>query len=293
MKKVILQSVLFSIAAFVSVQDALCQETKTGNSMLWSIVNPEAPSDTSYLFGTIHQIAQKDFAITDKIENAFGKSEVLITEIDLTDPGMFSQMMPRMMMSDGMTLDKIMSPEDYQALSKFMTENTGQPLAMYNDKKPFMAAMVVMNYFIDGTPASYDMTLTQMAQKQNFKIKGLETVAEQMDVLDKTPYDEQAEQLIEMINNVEKTRESFAAIVEAYKAEHLEELDKLLDENMEAIGEKADMLDERNIKWIPKIEEWIKENRCFIAVGAGHLPGELGLINLLREKGYEVNPVFE
>ena len=293
MKKVILQSVLFSIAALVSVQDAVSQETKIGNSMLWSIVNPKAPADTSYLFGTIHQISEKDFAITDKIEKAFGKSEVLITEIDLTDPKMFSEMMPRMMMTDGMTLEKIMSPEDYQALSKFMTENTGQPLAMYNDKKPFMAAMVVMNYFIEGTPASYDMTLTQMAQKQGLKIKGLETVAEQMDVLDKTPYKEQAQQLIEMIENVEKTKESFAEIVQAYKTEHLEELNKLLDENMESIGEKSTMIDDRNIKWIPTIEEATKENRCFIAVGAGHLPGELGLIKLLRDKGYHVNPVFE
>ena len=293
MKNVILRSVLFSIATLVSIQDAVSQETKTGNSMLWSIVDPKAPADTSYLFGTIHQISQKDFAITDKIKKAFEKSEILITEIDLTDPGMIAEMMPRMVMQDGMTLDKIMSEEDYQALNKFMMENTGQPLALYNDKKPFMAAMVVMNFFIEGTPASYDMTLTQMAQKEGMKIKGLETVSEQMDVLDKTPYKEQAEQLVEMINDVEKTKESFAAIVKAYKAEHLEELDKLLDENLEAATEKSAMIDDRNIKWIPELQEVIKNNRSFIAVGAGHLPGELGLISLMREKGYEVNPVFE
>ena len=293
MKKVILQSVLFSIATLVSVQDAISQETKTGNSMLWSIVDPKAPTDTSYLFGTIHQISQKDFAITDKIENAFAKSQVLMTEIDLTDPGMFAEMMPRLLMEDGMTLEKILGEEDYQMLSKFMTENTGQPIAMYNDKKPFMASMVIMNFFIEGKPASYDMTLTQMAQKRALKIKGLETVSEQMDVLDRTPYKEQAEQMLEMINNMEKTKESFEAIVKAYKAEHLEELDKLLDENIEMSDEKAAMLDERNIKWIPAIEGAIKENSTFIAVGAGHLPGELGLINLMRENGYEVNPIFE
>lgn len=284
---------LFSIAALLSVQDAVSQEVGVGNSMLWSIVDPKAPKDTSYFFGTIHQISQNDFAITDKIVNAFGKSEVLMTEIDLTDSGMMTEMMSRIMMQDGMTLDKLMSKEDYQALSKFMTENTGQSLAMYNDKKPFMAAMVVMNFFIEGTPASYDMVLTQMAQKQGLEIKGLETVAEQMDVLDKTPYEEQAEQLVEMISDVDKTKESFAAIVKAYKAENLEELDKLLDENLDGLSEKSAMLDDRNLKWIPTIQEAIKANRCFIAVGAGHLPGDLGLITLMRKKGYEVNPVFE
>ena len=293
MKNVILHSILFSIAALVRVQDAAGQETTTGNSMLWSIVNPIAPTDTSYLFGTIHQISQKDFEITGKIEKAIEKSEVLITEMDLTDPGMFSQMMPLMMMADGMTLDKIMSPEDYDALSAFMKEKTGQTLAMYNDKKPFMAAMVVMNYFIEGTPARYDVTLTQMAQKQGLNIKGLETIAEQMEVLDSTPYDEQAAQLIEMIRNEAETRASFAAIVKAYKAENLDELNDLLDENLETMGEKSAMLDDRNVKWIPKLDEWIKANRCFIAVGAGHLPGALGLITLLRNEGYEVSPVFE
>lgn len=293
MKNVILRSVLFSIATLVSVQDAISQDTKAENSMLWSIVDLKSPGDTSYLFGTIHQISQADFAITDKIQRAFGKSEVLITEIDLTDPGMMGEMMSRLMMPDGMTLDKILTKEDYEALSKFMIENTGQPLAFYNDKKPFMAAMAVMNFFIEGTPASYDMELTEMAKKSGVKIKGLETVAEQMDVLDKTPYKEQAEQLVEIISDIEKTKESFADIVKAYKAEHLEELDKLLEESMDGAADKSSMLDDRNIKWIPEIQESTKANRCFIAVGAGHLPGELGLINLLRKEGYEVKPIFD
>lgn len=292
MKKVILRSLLFSLATFVSVQNAVSQEAKVGNSMLWSVVDPKSPADTSYLFGTIHQISQKDFEITRKIQNAFDKSQVLITEIDLTDTGMVVEMMSRVIMEDGMTLDKLLTKEDYQLLSKFMIENAGLPLALYNDKKPFMAAMAIMNFFIEDAPASYDMVLTQMAQKQGLEIHGLETVAEQMDVLDQTPYKEQADQLIEMISNVEETKESYAQIVRAYKAEHLEDLQKLLDENMGAAGEKSAMLDDRNIKWIPKIQKVIEEKRCFIAVGAGHLPGEMGLINLLRDEGYEVNPIF-
>jgi len=292
MKKVILRSLLFSLATFVSVQNAVSQEAKVGNSMLWSVVDPKSPADTSYLFGTIHQISQKDFEITRKIQNAFDKSQILITEIDLTDTGMVVEMMSRVIMEDGMTLDKLLTKEDYQLLSKFMIENAGLPLALYNDKKPFMAAMAIMNFFIEDAPASYDMVLTQMAQKQGLEIHGLETVAEQMDVLDQTPYKEQADQLIEMISNVEETKESYAQIVRAYKAEHLEDLQKLLDENMGAAGEKSAMLDDRNIKWIPKIQKVIEEKHCFIAVGAGHLPGEMGLINLLRDEGYEVNPIF-
>jgi uncharacterized protein YbaP (TraB family) len=52
-----------------------------------------------------------------------------------------------------------------------------------------------------------------------------------------------------------------------------------------------DFLDVRNKNWIPVIESQIKVNSTFIAVGAAHLPGENGVINLLKMKGYTVEPV--
>ena len=52
------------------------------------------------------------------------------------------------------------------------------------------------------------------------------------------------------------------------------------------------MLDNRNLNWIPKLEDWMSKKSLFVAVGAGHLAGENGVIHLLRNKGYKVEPVF-
>jgi hypothetical protein len=50
-------------------------------------------------------------------------------------------------------------------------------------------------------------------------------------------------------------------------------------------------LTNRNKNWIPKIEEMIRSKKTFIAIGAGHLPGEEGVIDLLRKKGFIVKPI--
>jgi uncharacterized protein YbaP (TraB family) len=49
---------------------------------------------------------------------------------------------------------------------------------------------------------------------------------------------------------------------------------------------------DRNLAWIPIIEKSVKENKCFFAFGPAHLAGDVGIINLLKEKGYSVKPIF-
>lgn len=293
MKKNILSVAVLSIAVFVSVEGVVAQDSKLEDSMLWSIVNPKAPADTSYLFGTIHQISQKDFSLSDKIIEALNKSDALVTEIDLSNPDMIGEMMNRMTMKDGVTLEKLLSKKEYASLNGFMLEGAGESLSLYNDKKPFVTAMVVMDYYIEGSPASYDLVLTQMAISDSMKILGLETITQQMDVLDKMSYKEQAKYLMELVNESEKTKALFAEMVSAYKDERLTDLDKLLDENMQSEDEKKYMITDRNKNWAPMIEFLLLENKAFFAVGAGHLAGPTGLIYLLRGAGFEVEPVFE
>ena len=261
--------------------------------MLWSIVNPKAPADTSYLFGTIHQISQKDFSMSDKVVDALYKTEALVTEIDLSNPDMMGEMMSRITMKDGVTLDKLLSKKEYALLNGFMLEGSGQSLSLYNDKKPFVTSIALMNYFIEGTPASYDLVLTQMAINDSMKIFGLESVTQQMDMLDKMSYKEQAKSLMELVNESEKTKALFGEMVSAYKEERLTDLDELLDKNMHNETEKKYMITDRNKNWLPMIQNIIRNDKAFFAVGSGHLSGKLGVIYLLREAGFNVEPVFE
>lgn len=293
MKKITFSAVILLTAALLCVQGLNAQDAKLANSMLWSIVNPKTPADTSYLFGTIHQISQKDFSMSDKVVDALYKSEVLVTEIDLSNPDMVGEMMSRMTMKDGVKLDKLLSKKDYASLNGFMLEGSGQSLTLYNDKKPFVTSMALMNYFIEGAPASYDLVLTQMAINDSMKILGLESVTQQMDMLDKMSYKEQAKYLMELVNDSEKTKALFAKMVSAYKEERLSDLGELLDENMHNETEKKYLITDRNKNWVPMIEYIMRDDKSFFAVGSGHLAGPSGLIYLLRGAGFEVEPVFE
>ena len=86
------------------------------NSLLWKVEKDgEKPS---YLFGTIHVLPQADFELDENVKKAFSESEELIMEMDLTDPTLQAIMFLGMNMADGMTLDKLLSKEDYDALGK-------------------------------------------------------------------------------------------------------------------------------------------------------------------------------
>jgi uncharacterized protein YbaP (TraB family) len=118
----------------------------------------------------------------------------------------------------------------------------------------------------------------------------LETFEAQLNFLDQIPLDEQFEDLLYSIENWAETRTQFTKLLEAYKDQDLETLHYLIEDEMENPKMKELLLERRNHDWIPKLTAWINEGNSFIAVGAGHLAGEFGLIRLLRQQGYEVWP---
>ena len=91
---------------------------------------------------------------------------------------------------------------------------------------------------------------------------------------------------------MDKQSEELNSMIEAYKNNDLKKLYQAILKNKEFKDYKELLLDKRNENWIPKIEEIIKEQSAFIAVGAGHLPSKHGVIDLLKAKGYEVTPVL-
>ena len=129
-----------------------------------------------------------------------------------------------------------------------------------------------------------------MAKKK--PVLGLETVASQVSVLDSTPIDKQARDLYEMALDPQKRIQDFKSLIGVYKMQDAEKL--FLHSTSELSSDKefqTKLLDDRNKAWIPKIESAIKVSPTFIAVGAAHLGGKVGVVNLLRSKGYTVRPI--
>jgi hypothetical protein len=264
---------------------------KSDNSLLWKIEG-ENLKTPSYLLGTIHILPQKDFFLSEVMKQALANTQQVVLELDMDDPAMGMTMLQNASMSDGSTLDKLLSAEDYQKLDALVKKSTGVGVEVFNKWQPMLIASVVMQQMMDSQTASYELTLVRLAQEAQKEVKGLESIQEQTEAMATIPYPQQAKYLSEILNDFDKQKVLFGKMVELYKAQNLNALLDYMVEQSGGIDFSTVLLNQRNHKWIPKIGSIAAEKSTFFAVGAGHLPGKDGVLALLRKAGYRVTAVL-
>ncbi len=285
MKKII-PSLLLSILGLFTVQG---QELK--NSLLWEI-SGNGLTQSSYLYGTIHMTC--DATLSEKVKQALDDTTLLVLELDMDDPSMQMGMMKGLYMKDGKTINDLVSEEDYKILEKFTLENIGMPLKMMKTFKPFFITAMLYPKLLGCPVQSYEAELMKVAHEQEEEVLGLETIEEQMSVFDDIPYEDQAIDLLRSAkDSLEYDKATFEKMLTLYENQDIEGMGKMMEEdkNLSTTKHKDKMLDNRNINWISKIEAFSKSQPTFFGVGAGHLSGENGVINLLRKAGYSIKPV--
>lgn len=264
----------------------------TENALLWKVSGNGLSAD-SYLYGTIHLAC--DVNITDDMQQAFDSTEQLALEIDMADPTMMTVMMQNMYMKDGKKLSDFANDEELKQLEAFFEGKVqGMNFGMMQSIKPFfLSAMAVTSFMSCSTPQGYDMYFMEQAKAEEKSIIGLETLMDQVNMIDKIPYEEQVDELLEMASkSTEENSRIYEEMLKKYKAKDLDGLMKFMTEQESSMNLYAeDFLDNRNKKWIPVIVEKAKETPTFFAFGAAHLAGQNGVINLLRRAGYKVEAV--
>ncbi|QIE60000.1 TraB/GumN family protein [Rasiella rasia] len=282
-----LRNYIALIITLLAVSTTFAQENE--KSLLWKIEGNGIK--TSYIFGTFHMLPKRDFIIKEKVKSAFETTSVTVLELDMDDPTFQTEMINNAMIKDGKTINEFMDADEYSIIDKYLTEKMGVGLAQFKSFKPLMVSSAVMMAFIGNDVASYEASLIGLTKEQNREIKGLETVAEQMNIFDEQPYDEQLDDIVKLLKE-EGMLEMFNAMISHYKNEDIDELYNYMGTfyNQEQLDR---MLHIRNQNWIPKIGTYSKEKAAFYGVGAGHLGGAKGVINLLREAGYTVTPILD
>ncbi len=268
-------------------------ETK---SLLWKIEGKDL-TKPSYLFGTIHLIPRSKFLFNNAMNIAFSSVDHVVFEIDMSIMNDFTQMfeiLNKVRMPDGITIKDLLSPEDYKLfVDKFSDQ--GLPTIFLEGIKPMFLSTLGGEMGGDsGDMVSYEMELTEKAKEQNKSISGLETIDEQLALIDSIPLKDQAAMLVESLKSKDESR-GYDEMVEKYLLQDIEGLNKFINESPEAkdIDLMNSLLSDRNKKWIAIMEKMMKTAPTFFAVGAGHLGGEEGVIRLLKQQGYSVNPVVE
>lgn len=250
-------------------------------------------SEPSYLYGTIHLMCEKDFAISDQLKAALVEVDQYVLELDMDDPSMMMKMQQNMMMKEGKKLSDLLEADEYTMVKTYFAENLGMPLDQMGMIKPFMLSSMIYPAILGCPIKSYEMELVQSAKANSKEVLGLETVEFQLGIFDQVSYEEQADMLLETVEEVDLAKKEFGTLVEAYKKGDAQLLlQKMEESTFEMSDEMMEMmLPQRNQNWIPKITEIATEKSSLFAVGAGHLAGERGVVNLLKKAGFDVTPV--
>jgi len=272
------------------------KETGEENTLLWKI-SGNGLEKSSYLFGTIHMLCKEDAALSDNLRAAIAGADDVYLEIDLDNMIEMLTVMSKMKMKGDTTLQELLSKDDYSKVkSYFEKANSMLPFSMLETYKPILAASLLEQGALPcDKSTAMEQEIMAEAKKLNKKIKGLETMSYQVEVLDAIPYKLQAEQLVSYIDNAKKGDSSsheFSELLDAYRQQDLKKLEALMMKDEAGISSYADLLlYNRNRNWIDKMKTILPGHSFLFAVGAGHLPGEKGVINLLRKAGYTVSPV--
>jgi uncharacterized protein YbaP (TraB family) len=289
-------ALLLSLFAVAGITQGNNNSKNENKALLWRI-SRNGLTQPSYLFGTIHMLCQDDAVLSDSLKKAISRCDNVYLEVQMDNLFEMLGAIGQMKMNGDTTLEDILSKEDYEKVKNYFEQKQSLiPFSMLETFKPILAASTLEEATLPcGTPVAMEQLIMEEAKKNEKEIKGLETMAYQAGILDSIPYTLQAKQLVNYIdsvnNGVDETKE-FNELVDAYKKEDLSKLEELTKESDIGMSRYTDiLLYNRNRNWVKKLKTLMPGKSLVIAVGAGHLPGEKGVINLLRKEGYTVTPI--
>ncbi len=293
MKKTSLYYLVGIIASILAcyINNSSAQTDNKGKSLLWSI-NSKNLRTPSYLFGTIHLICPEDYVWTNAMAQSLQKSEEICLELDMDDEGMTMEIALGMLDKSGKKLSEYFTAEEYARLKQIIADSTGMDIAQFEPMKPVVLQSILTSLLANcKNPVSYEANISDLAKKEQKEVSGLETPSQQLEMFDNLVADSVVKAINETVNDINKQRAEYNKLIQLYKKQDLPKLHALIQESKDI--DLSGFLDNRNKQWIESMVEKMEQHSIFFAVGAGHLWGENGLINLLRKEGYIVTPILK
>ena len=263
------------------------------NSLLWE-VSGNGLKKNSYLFGTFHLLCKSDINFSSQLKAATGNADKIYMELDMDDPSVLMGGLLMMNMKEGKKLKDLYTEAEYNKLSNYFKDSLHVPVSFLQNTKPyFLVAMLYPKMMPCKTVSGVEEELMKLAKIQQKEIKGLETMEFQAAVFDSIPYSEQAKELLKSIDSMTVYKKYFDTMVNVYKSQQLEKIERLFSQSEFGMEEHQDiLLDDRNKNWVGQLKTIMLKESVFVAVGAGHLVGNKGLIALLKKEGYTVRPLL-
>ena len=264
------------------------------DTSVWSV---RSGDNVIYLGGTVHLLRPGDYPLPDEFEEAYQASSELYFETDIaamSDLSVQAQLLQQLTYSDDRSLRTVLSDEAYTALSAY-TQTAGLPIVMLEKFKPelLISTLQILVFQSMGfTPQGVDAFFHTRAVADGKAEGQLETVQEQIGFIAAMGEGNESEFILLSLKDLTETGNVIDGMIGAWRSGDAQGLSELFVEDMkvEAPALYDTLLLERTLKWIPQINRMLQDaDTEFVLVGAAHIVGENGLLDLLSQEGYEIN----
>lgn len=290
---------------FISTLLFICLTANTQAQLLWK-VSGNGLSKPSYIFGTHHLVplSVKDSIVG--LSEAQESTQQVYGELKMSDiqsKASIENMQKMMMIQNDTTLQSLLTPEEYKSVNQFCKEYLMLDLDLVPKIKPaallnnIVVAAYVKHIGNFNSQEQLDTYFQNQAIQKGKKVEGLETSDFQFNLLfNSSSLVRQARLLMCAFNDIDRGVENLKELTAAYMKQDLNAMQRISEERSEDMcdplpEEEDNMNYNRNKAWIGKLEVAMKDTPTLVVVGALHLPGEKGLLNLLSQQGYTVSPV--
>lgn len=269
---------------------AYSQKNNIANSLLWEI-SGNGMAHNAYLFGTMHVKDKRAFDFSKNMTTAFDTCKSFAMEVAL-EPDIYKDIFKMMVADEGYHIEDYLKPEEQQKIDNFLKKEFGFKLEYFKQIKP-----VFLYIIMSGTGMSVDNEhfldeyLFLKAKQEEKTVIGIETLEEQMNALNGLTIREQLDLVLDAVDGFGKNQKLEQKLLKYYQKQELSEIAKLIEASSDEKVSKL-LLTNRNHIMADRIAKFMPKESVFIAIGAGHLPGKEGVIELLRLKGFTVVPVY-
>lgn len=288
MKKIILYCLFFIFGI-----------STTQGQLLWKITG-NGLKHNSYLFGTHHLIPIQFLDSVPGLYPAFNSAKMVVSEVVLNNLDATPAIRKAALLPDTITIRGLLNQAEYEFVNQELTNTLRMSLDNLNKMHPSLISKLYelelykkYEHFDENTQS--DTYFQLVAAKKGIPIAGLETVEQQVKLLFPENIKKETQLLVASIRNKEMLIQEMREMNRLYREGNLDALEVLANQSNKQWNvseeENKKLIDDRNINWVKQLPDLIKNNSCFVAVGALHLPGNKGLIKLLKNEGYKVIPV--
>jgi len=289
-----MRRLLKTISIFIMVMLAcpgMCL-AEDDSALYWAISRDG--QSVGFLLGTIHSEDPRVLDFPDSFISELSGNRVFAMEM-VPDLPTLTRLTEYMHYQDDTTLESIIGTERFNRL--LLALKSYRVPQDWIRKMKVWAAMMTLSVPPPESGLFMDFSLSLRAAGAGLKVMGLETLEDQLSFLEEMPMEQQLQLLDEALESYHKVGEIHDQMVEDYLTGDVQALRRQAEQQLDLLepGTKQYFMeqgiDARNGRMLESLLLQLEDKRVFVAVGALHLPGENGLVELLRQRGFSLTPL--